>query len=66
MKIICSFHKLLFFISTELYTLITKIWKKKQLKLMKVNTKKYHQHRIKSETGISPEIILNVFKCLAV
>ena len=33
---------------------------------MKVNTKKYHQHRIKSETGISPEIILNVFKCLAV
>ena len=25
-----------------------------------------HQHRIRSETGISLEIILNVFKCLAV
>ena len=46
----------------------------KQSLLVKVNSKntyicrqlKYHQHRIRSKTGISLEIILNVFKCLIV
>ena len=46
----------------------------KQSLLVKVNSKntyicrqlKYHQHRIRSKTGISLVIILNVFKCLKV
>ena len=51
----------------------TKIWK---YLLVKVNIKKsiwnmcrqlkYHHHRIRSKTGISLAIILNIFKCVKV
>ena len=72
MKIISTFHKLLFFKTSHPYTLGTKIWKnilgsyesKKNICLCR--QLKYYQLRVRNETGISLEIILNVSKCLTV
>ena len=75
MKTISTFHKLLFFKTTNLYTLDTKIWesilssyesKKKKKKIWICRQLKYYQLRIRSEIGISLEIILNAFKRLTV
>ena len=67
MKIITTVQQLLFSKTTDLYALDTKIWKN-ILSSMKVKKDtwicrqiKYHQLRIKTETFISLEIILNVF-----
>ena len=72
MKIISTFHKLLFFKTSHPYTLGTKIWKnilgsyesKKIICLCRQLN--YYQVRVRNETGISLEIILNVSKFLAV
>ena len=72
MKIISTFHKLLFFKTSHPYTLDTKIWKnildsyesKKSICLCR--QLKYYQLRVRNETGISLEIILNVSKYLTV
>ena len=74
MKIISTVHKLLFFKTTELYTLNTKIWKNilspheslKKLSEYACKQLKYYQLRIRSEIGYSLEIVLNDFKCLTV
>ena len=65
-------HKLLYLQKTDLYILNTKMWRKK-FKVTKVNKNfskymyrklKYHLHWVRSEIGISLEIILNVSECL--
>ena len=67
-KIISTLHKLLFFKTTDLHTLDTKIWKNnsssyKSQKNIWINRKlKYYQNRIRSEIGILLEIILNTFE----
>ena len=75
---VCQWKLYLLFISCyfskqlTLYTLDTKIWKnilssyesKKNIWICR--QLKYYQLRIRSEIGISLEIILNVFKCLTV
>ena len=72
MKIISTVHKLLFFKTTDLYTLDTKIWKnilssfesKKNIWICR--QLECYPLRIWSESDMSLEIILNVFKCLTV
>ena len=65
-------HKLLYLQKTDLYILNTKMWRKK-FKVTKVNKNfskymyrklKYHLHWVRSEIGISLDIILNVSECL--
>ena len=67
MKIITTVQQLLFSKTTDAYALDTKIWKN-ILSFMKVKKDtsicrqiKYHQLRIRKETFISVETILNVF-----
>ena len=66
---------IIFFKTTNLYTLNKKLWEKyfnliwKRMKkiIWILRRPKYHQHRIRSEIGILLEIILNAFnKCLTV
>ena len=72
MKIISNPHKLLFFKTTDPIYLGHKdskkyfklMWSKKKIWICK--QLKYYQLRIRSEIGISLEIILNAFKCLTV
>ena len=46
--------------------LLIKVWTLKNLFDYICRQLKYHQHKIRSKTGISLEIILNVFKCFLV
>ena len=73
MEIIYTVLKLLFFKSTDLYTMDTKIWLHvlsswkqllKELSKYIFRELNYHQHKIRREISISVEIITNTFKCL--
>ena len=68
MKVIDTVHKLLFFKTTDIYTMGTKIWKN-SWKLILKNFSEYICKQLKyqwNEVGISRGIILNVFKWLTV
>ena len=64
-------HKLLYLKKTDLYILNTKMWRKKfKVKKVNKNFSKYiyrklkYLHWVRSEIGISLEIILNISECL--
>ena len=72
LKTITSVYKLLFFKTSDLYSLDTKIWKnnlssyESKENIWICRKLKYYQLRIRSEISILLEIILNALKCLTV
>ena len=72
LKTITSVYKLLFFKTSDLYSLDTKIWKnnlssyESKENIWICRQLKYYQLSIRSEISILLEIILNALKCLTV